>query len=293
MTKVLAFCDYLQEPMGGGAEIVSAEVYRRLASSDDFSITVLTGVTGPTRPGEPAGPDVEVRARRGLDMSRLLGAQLSIAPGIIVEAWRQVRRNRPDVIHASSVHFFGSIIAAVTAAITKIPLVTTAHLSGLDALPAKTRRIGGLYEKTVGAFILKRSSRVIAVSNAVADHVADHGAKPGTVVVVENGVDTQRFEPGPRSETNVVVTFVGRLIDNKGPLLLVDAFSHVASADARLRIVGAGPLADEVRDRAARDSRIEVLGHREDVEALLATSDIFVRPSTTEGRSLAVLEASG
>jgi len=120
--KVLAFCDYLQEPMGGGAEIVSAEVYRRLASSGDLSITVLSGVNGRTGGTAVAGPDVEIRQRRGLDLSRLLGAQTSVAPGLVAEAWRAVHNNRPDVIHASSIHFFGSIVAATVATIARIPM---------------------------------------------------------------------------------------------------------------------------------------------------------------------------
>lgn len=59
----------------------------------------------------------------------------------------------------------------------------------------------------------------------------------------------------------------------------------------RLRMVGTGPQHDHVLARARQDPRVDVLGHRTDIDAILGTSDVFVRPSTTEGRSLAVLEA--
>jgi len=290
VTKVLAFCDYLQEPMGGGAEIVSAEVYRRLASND-VSITVLSGVGAKPVPGQIAGPDVEIQRRRGLDLSKFVGAQASIAPGLVVAAWRAVRQSRPDVIHASSIHFFGSIVAAGVATLSRIPLVTTCHVSQIDALPARTRRVAALYERTLGRFILGRSVQVIAVSKAVADHVISLNVDAKRVAVVENGVDTDRFSPGERDESAVTIAFVGRLIDNKGPLVLMRAFSLLGDANARLVIVGTGPQQDEVEALAAQDSRIEVLGHSDTVPEILAGAHIFVRPSLTEGRSLAVLEA--
>ncbi len=291
MTKVLAFCDYLQEPMGGGAEIVSAEVYRRLASSGDLSITVLSGVNGRAGYNAVAGPDVEIRQSWGLDLSRLLGAQTSVAPGLMGKALQAVRKNRPDVIHASSIHFFGSIVAAVVASVARIPLVTTCHVSGIDALPGRTRRAAAFHEKTVGRFILSRSESVIAVSQAVANHVVSLDVDADRIEIVENGVDPDRFFPGTREDSQVVITFVGRLIENKGPLMLMDAFSQLSEQSLRLRIVGTGPQHEQVLARARQDARVEVLGHRADTEAILATSDVFVRPSTTEGRSLAVLEA--
>ena len=98
------------------------------------------------------------------------------------------------MIHASSIHFFGSlVVAAAVARATRIPLVTTAHLSGLDALPPRTRRLAALHERTLGRFILSSSSSVIAVSNSVADHIAGLGVADTDIHVVENGVDSSSF----------------------------------------------------------------------------------------------------
>lgn len=295
MTRVLAFCDYFEAPMGGGAEIVSAEVYGRLVASEAFDITVVSGVPGRRRVSPmtfpPATKLPRVIRSRGLDLSRLLNAQLSIAPGLARSAFSEVRKQRPDVIHASSIHFFGSLLGAAIARLKKIPLVTTCHLSGLDALPRRTRVLASIYERTCGRFILHRSQRIIAVSETVRNHVIDLGVEPEKVEVIENGVDVERFAPGLRDESTVQVAFVGRLISNKGPMEVLDAIGQLDSPKLRMVFAGAGPLADEIAEHDLNDPRVQYLGHREDVHELLAKSHIFLRPSTSEGRSLAILEA--
>ena len=286
---VLAFCDYMQEPMGGGAEIVSTEIYRRLDAGTGLDVHVLSGVVGGGGT-PPAG--VSVETVRAVDLSRIIGGQLSVAPTLPWRAFRAFRRRRPDVIHASSLHFFGSLVGAAMAALTKVPLVTTCHLSGLDALPPRTRRLASLHEALVGRFILRRSERVIAVSGAVRDHVVSTlGVEAAKVDVVENGVDSDRFAPAVPSDERFVVAFVGRLIQNKGPVELVEAFRQLDDADAELRIAGHGPLAEAVADASGGDPRVKLLGHRSDVPEILGDADVFVRCSTTEGRSLAILEA--
>jgi len=290
VTRVLAFCDYYQPPMGGGAEIVSAEVYERLAASEEFDITVVSGVPGRRQEALDDG-QVRVLRSRGFDLSRLIGGQFSMAPGLPVSAWRAWRRSRPDVVHASSIHFVGSLVGAILASVRRVPLVTTCHLSGLDALPERTRRMAGLYEKTVGRFILRRSTRVIAVSDAVRDHVVTLGVDPSSIDVVVNGVDAERFSPAATDGGALRIAFVGRLIANKAPLELLDAVAAIDEPEVEILVAGAGPLADEIEMRARADRRIRVLGHLSDPQDVLNTSEIFVRTSTTEGRSLAILEA--
>jgi colanic acid/amylovoran biosynthesis glycosyltransferase len=295
--RVLAFCDYYEPPMGGGAEIVSAEVYERLAGAGQFDITVVSGVPGRSRSSaaDTEGA-VKVQRRWALDLSRLIGGQFSLSPGVLWSTIRQMRTHRPDVVHASSIHFVGSFVGALAAWMWRVPLVTTCHLSGLDALPPRTRFLASFYERLVGRFILGRSSAVIAVSGAVRDHVVSSGTDPQHVVVVENGVDTDRFQPGERgaatsTDAPVRIAFVGRLIANKAPLELIEAVSELETACWQLDVAGDGPLHGEIEAAALRDHRIHALGHRTDVEAVLAEADIFVRTSTTEGRSLAILEA--
>ena len=74
--------------------------------------------------------------------------------------------------------------------------------------------------------------------------------------------------------------FVGRLSHEKGLDTLLSAWSHLRG-EVKLKIVGDGPLADDVKAAAARDSSIEWLGRREmdDVMARIADAAVLVMPS--------------
>jgi len=109
------------------------------------------------------------------------------------------------------------------------------------------------------------------------------------VTVVPNGVDIDRFSPGERT-SGVSIAVVGRLISNKGTLETARAIEQ-AKGEFVAIFAGDGPELADLSSIADADPRIRVAGHRDDVEEILGRADLFVRYSTTEGRSLAVLEA--
>jgi glycosyltransferase involved in cell wall biosynthesis len=91
-----------------------------------------------------------------------------------------------------------------------------------------------------------------------------------------------------------VVLGVGRLAAQKGFDVLLDAAAHWLDLDPPplLAIAGDGPLAGELRARAASLGVTAVfLGRRDDVADLLAGAAVFVLPSRWEGQPLIVQEA--
>ncbi len=128
------------------------------------------------------------------------------------------------------------------------------------------------------------------------------GLGKNRVILVPNGVgaavltprDEARREMGVDDDA-VVIGFVGRLVEQKAPEVLVRAFattlhSHKA---ARLAIVGAGPLLEPMRHLAAQlgiGRKIIWLGER-DARRVLAGFDIFALSSRKEGLPYVVLEA--
>ena len=285
--KVLEFCDYYGVGSKGGTERVAREVSRRLAGTG-IDLAVVTALDGPAF----ADDGVPVHARPARDLSPLTGAQLSLARGYHRWALRLARTLAPDVIYAHSLHFQGSLVAARVSRRLRIPLVTVVHVADLRSLSGRSRVLGEAWERTLGRFILSSSRRVVAVSEATADHCRALGAAV-PMTVVPNGVDHDRFVPAPPFAGLPTVTFVGRLIENKGPALLLAAADRLWAQGHRFRVVfvGDGPLRAPL-ERVAASSRGEVrfVGHRNDVHAWLRRSHVVARPSFTEGMPLTVLE---
>lgn len=292
--RVLAFCDYFDPLIGGGAERVAAEVYRRLVDWGARVTVVTTAGDG----GSWTHLGVHVVRVSTLNLSRGLGLQVSVSRGAARTASDLIRELRPHVLHANSLQFQTSVAAGRAARRSRVPLVLTAHVAGFESLAQPWRTIAGVHERTVGRFLSRRSARVIAVSDAVAAHVAARLGPDAPVRVVPNGVDHTVFHPpaDAPARSHVQLVFVGRLVINKGPDTLIDAFAALRRrrSDVRLAVVGDGPLRDMLQHRARNLGVADALtfhGSSDDVAGHLRAADVVVRPSLTEGMPLAVLEA--
>jgi glycosyltransferase involved in cell wall biosynthesis len=127
-------------------------------------------------------------------------------------------------------------------------------------------------------------------------------------VVIENGVDVDRFRPGVTSPdwharlgvppNRPLVTFLGRLTRDKGVLRFLDAMEGLPPEVPSFAVVGgSGPLRPEVVARFGTGGPLRGRGRyvgpvvEEEKAALLAQSHIFVLPSLSDTSSVALLEA--
>jgi glycosyltransferase involved in cell wall biosynthesis len=93
-------------------------------------------------------------------------------------------------------------------------------------------------------------------------------------------------------DADIAVLFVGRLVQEKGLLLLVRALERLRDVPVRLIIFGAGPLETELR-RSAERLPIHLAGvaGKEALATAYASADVFVLPSLFEPWGLVVNEA--
>lgn len=151
------------------------------------------------------------------------------------------------------------------------------------------------------------SDRVMAISKATADSLAkNYGVPKEKIIHVPCGVDTQSLKHALEGvdqlkDTSKEFDFVtvGRLVGMKRHADFIDALAMLKFTygwEGKAAVVGSGPLADELKARAAAhglSDQVEFKGFvtEEDRNRTLASSKIFVLPSEREGFSIATLEA--
>lgn len=158
---------------------------------------------------------------------------------------------------------------------------------------------------------LGKADALVGVSQFVCDSLVAGGYEPARTHPVLNSIEPARWnpelDPAPgRAALGVVpgipvVISVARLFSWKGHAELVRAFALAVAAvpEARLVIVGAdypeGSGTTDTLKKLAHDlgiaDQISFMGHRRDVPALLAASDIFALPSFEEPFGLVFAEA--
>ncbi len=148
---------------------------------------------------------------------------------------------------------------------------------------------------------LESADLFLCLVQSAADHLRVIGVGDERIRVVYPGTDLQLFAPAPRQVLDPVVAFVSPLIPNKGIDRVLQAFALVRRQvpEARLRVLGGGPLEPLVR-RAAADPRsgVEHLGSGDPgrvAEVLRAAAVFATAPRSTwkwtEQFGLAYLEA--
>ena len=152
---------------------------------------------------------------------------------------------------------------------------------------------------------LCRRGEMVAVSREIQKLLSDWIADERTAAhFVPNGIDLGQFRTQPdhslRRErgwgNDFVIIVVARLTLEKDHATLLQAFKTVSMRipAARLLIVGDGPARQQLLDQMHAlklKGRVEFLGSRSDIPALLHASNLFVLSSQTEGIPLAILEA--
>ena len=151
------------------------------------------------------------------------------------------------------------------------------------------------------SFALRRASRVVVSSPALAEHAAALAPYRERTVVVPFGLtDPGRQPPQPHPSTDAVrlrwsgpiVLFVGRLVPYKGVEVLLRAMAQVRAAAV---IVGDGPLRAELERQAAAaglSDRVFFLGAlpEDALDQWYQTCDVLALPSTTRAEAFGLVQ---
>ena len=219
-----------------------------------------------------------------------LGMQNPFTPSL----YGAVRSLDCDLVDAHSQLFWMTALAVKAATDAGKPVITTVHgiLALRDWLSNLSQK---LYLSSVGAWVLRNSSRVICLTNSDAQEVARLGAKTKNIRVIPVAVDPEEFRSqGMKRET---IVWAGRLVPEKGLETLLEAISILhRKKPISLTIVGDGPLRNKLTGLAHTLGISHLVSFRfkltrSEVARLLQESQIFVLPSIKEGLPMVLLEA--
>ncbi len=233
----------------------------------------------------------------------------NVDPGVIARAFRLFRAVKADIMTCDNIHV-GPLIAAWLA---RVP-VRIWFKRSMERYYEEMRMPGWRERCALGTRLsCVLATRVVTVSEAVRNQLVEHGLPGEKITVLDNPVERSVPNPALRARTRaelgfaddeMVVTTIGRAAAVKGWEVLLEAFAEIAGRyrDLRLLLVGGVEAHDErpTYERLRRivgerglGHRVLFSGHRNDIHAVLAASDIFAFPSHSEGNANALNEAFG
>ncbi len=218
--------------------------------------------------------------------------------------WRLLASFRTTTSLVMLPHPDASIGAVLAAALFPAHATVVVQLVPDPLIVSRSRRL--LY-----TLARRAGQRWVAVSDDNRQKLAAAlGCPTRTLLRIHNGVEATRATSIPdraaavsaaRTATALpahaeIVLTVARLSHQKGLDVLAAAIARIAPLHPRALWVWVGDgdrreqLCDELK-RLGIEDRVLLLGHRGDVDRLLAAADLFVLPSRSEGLPFALLEA--
>ena len=207
---------------------------------------------------------------------------MRVGPRAILKLGHQLRRDVPDLLYT----------------LTVVPNIWGRLLGRLAGTPVVVGGFRNLAPKQYEKALWRLSDQVICNAEVSREKLIDrYGVPERRVAFVPNAVDTDYFCPDPSSRASEpTVVFIGRLVWEKDPLVLVEGLRLTAgkAPDVRFEIIGDGPLRSKVESsikKSGLSSRIQLIRSTSDVRSHLRKAWAFVIASKSESSANAALEA--
>ncbi len=296
MNRVLIFSTAYY-PLVGGAEVAVKEITQRLP---DYDFDLICARLDKRSPYQEKIGQINVY-RVGWGMARLDKFYLALFGHLQgLKLHRQKSYSAVWSIMAS----FGGFAASSFKLKTNLPyLLTLQEGDPIKEILKKVKIVRSRFNK-----IFSQADGLQAISRYLLNWGYHQGFKGQTAEVIPNGVDVINFaKEQPSSEIEklrsnfgfpanaVIITTASRLVIKNG---LADVISSLPSLPANFcfYICGAGPLEAHLRQLVKElklEPRVNFAGFKSHTELpkIFAASDIFIRPSLSEGLGNAFLEA--
>jgi glycosyltransferase involved in cell wall biosynthesis len=225
----------------------------------------------------------------------------------LVWLWRLLRRIKPDIVEFSTPK--AGLLGTLASRICGVPvrvymlrglkLETSTGLKRRILLASERLACASAHIVLCNSDSLRAKALVLGVAQAAKLKLLGEGSS--------NGVDMERFSPGPSSVRErlglgseaYVVGFVGRLTRDKGLPELIEAFEAILKAEPKTHLLLVGwfdasedALDSSMRRRIEDHPRIHCTGFVDSTAPYYRAMDLMVLPTWREGFPNVVLEAA-
>ena len=214
------------------------------------------------------------------------------------EILKLVEKENVDSVILQTRFWTSSYIGSKFAAKNNIPVCLIEHGSTHFTVNNKILDFfGAIYEHKLTNAIKKNVPDFYGVSKKCVEWLKHFNIEAKGVFY--NSINTEEAEAYnndiQKDNEKISITYVGRLIPEKGVLKLISIFKDLQKKyNIELNIAGQGPLLDKIKQDNKDNINIHILGmlSHDEVMNLLAKTDIFINPSSfPEGLPTTILEA--
>ncbi len=228
----------------------------------------------------------------------------------IYKLYKAFKEIKPHIVHVHTP--IASVLGRIAAKLAKVPIIIyTAHgFYFHENMSSISYKLFYNIEKYMGKYFtdylftqskedyetalkgkFKPKDRIMAIGNGI-----DIRNKFNMENIQKDEIEALKREFNI-SDAQKVVTFIGRLVEEKGILDLLQAFESIEREDAKLLVVGRLEKGErdtktfEALQKYHNKKNIIFTGRREDINNILCITDIFCLPSYREGMPRSIIEA--
>lgn len=284
--------------MNVGGPAVQVAGLMRYLDPTRFEHRLLTGFCAP---GEADYLETQARDVAAIRIQGL-GRSISVLDDLraLIEIRHQLREFRPEIVHT---HTAKAGVLGRLAALTVRPQPKLVHTFHGHLLHGYFGPLGTRVVTVIERVLAWWTDSLVAVGPEIRDDLLRAGVgNAGQFSVVEPGLEIREHPAQAEARARLgldlrspVVSVLGRITQIKRPDRMLDVISHAAFEVPGLHVIVAGDGDLRAKTQAMAEARalpITFLGWREDVENVLAASDLILLTSDNEGTPLSIIQAA-
>jgi glycosyltransferase involved in cell wall biosynthesis len=218
-------------------------------------------------------------------------------PMAIWKVKRYIEEQKTHVVQTRL--FLGNTVGRIAAILAGIKVIVAAEHN--------TYRWKNIFHKTIDRLLVKKTNKVVTVSDEVRRFTIEQEKLPSNKVVrIYNGIDLERFHRKQEPQRvfhelgmkhgDIILGSVGRIAPQKGFQDFLEILPMILEKNKKVKyiIVGDGPHRNKLEKIVASKhltGKVIFAGERENIPDVLNVFSLFILPSHWEGLPTVVLEA--